>query len=68
MSTASRLVVPSTSRSPAISKLPLALRKVAFSAGWVQKTVLAPVPQFTALSLLLDCRIVVLAKVVPEEV
>jgi len=39
-----------------------------FSAGAVQNICLVPLLQLTALSLLLDCNIVVLAKVVPLEV
>ena len=49
-------------------RLPLASRILSFSAGSVQKTVLVPDVQLTALSLLELCRMVVLASVVPDAV
>ena len=49
-----------------IGILPLASRKTAFSAGWVQNIVLVPLVQTTAELLLLDSKIAVLDKVLPE--
>ena len=48
--------------------VPLASLKIIFSAGNVQKMVRVPDDQLTALSELLDCKIVVRAKVVPDAV
>jgi len=62
------IVIPVEVRTPAIATLLLASSITAFSAGNVQNICRVPALQFTALSLLLDCRIVVLAKVVPLEV
>ena len=74
-------IAPSTSPSATVVSLVCSLRiapsevlavmspdaslNTAFSAGSVQKITFVPEPQFTALSLLLDCSIVVRAKVVP---
>ena len=77
MSSSSTKLLPSNifnSAAVEVTEVPLitswleASRKAALSAGCVQNIVLVPVPQLTAESLLLDCKIVVLAKVVPDNV
>ena len=57
-----------TVKSPLNVALPLASKITAFAAGNVQKIVLVPDDQSTALLELELARIVVLASVVPEEV
>ena len=53
---------------PGMETSPLPSRNTAFSAGCVQKISRVPADQSTALSLLLDCRMVVRARVVPLDV
>jgi hypothetical protein len=51
-----------------LTGLPVASLNIIFSAGNVQNIVLVPDDQLTALSELLDCNIVVRARVVPDKV